>query len=137
MVISTVAPGSFVSTWTSGPWQHLNLSSYRAIEEGLPMVRATPTGVSAMIDAYGRPLQTIGQGKEGVIDMILPERAPATLYSKVGDWPFWVVLSMLLYPVIVVKRASLGTPGGGVRHVASSLLKRRNVNPKPHAPRDV
>ncbi|HEX3405866.1 MAG TPA: apolipoprotein N-acyltransferase, partial [Caulobacteraceae bacterium] len=41
---------------TSGPWQHLNLASYRAIEEGLPMLRGTPTGVSAAIDAYGRVL---------------------------------------------------------------------------------
>src|SRR5690606_25535743 len=39
---------------TSGPLQHLNLASYRAIETGLPVVRATPTGVSAMIDPWGR-----------------------------------------------------------------------------------
>ena len=52
---------------TSGPWQHLNIASYRAIEEGLPMVRATPTGVSAFIDAYGRadPSPPSGTGKDG------------------------------------------------------------------------
>ena len=49
---------------TSGPLQHLNLASYRAIEEGLPMVRATPTGVSAIIDAHGRiaPGQRLDHG---------------------------------------------------------------------------
>ena len=59
---------------TSGPWQHLNLASYRAIEEGLPMVRATPTGVSAVIDAYGRTLagKQLGQGAYGAIDSPLP-----------------------------------------------------------------
>jgi apolipoprotein N-acyltransferase len=41
---------------TSGPLQHLNLASYRAIETGLPLIRATPTGVSALIDAQGRIL---------------------------------------------------------------------------------
>jgi apolipoprotein N-acyltransferase len=39
---------------TSGPRQHLNLASYRALETGLPVARATPTGVSAMIDPWGR-----------------------------------------------------------------------------------
>ncbi len=60
---------------TSGPWQHLNLASYRAIEEGVPVVRATPTGISAVIDAQGRPLRTLGLGKSGVIDASLPGRA--------------------------------------------------------------
>ncbi len=122
---------------TSGPLQHLNLASYRAIEEGLPMVRATPTGVSAMIDAYGRPLQTLGQGKEGVIDMILPVRAPQTLYQVLGDSLFWVVLSVMFYPAIVGNGASSEASGGGVRRAASSLLRRNNANPKPYAQREV
>jgi apolipoprotein N-acyltransferase len=80
---------------TSGPLQHLNLSSYRAIEEGLPMVRATPTGVSAVIDARGRiaPDLRLGLGVEGVIDARLPAALPATLYSRFGEAAF---LAMLL-----------------------------------------
>jgi apolipoprotein N-acyltransferase len=76
---------------TSGPWQHLNLASYRAIEEGLPMVRATPTGVSAVIDARGRTLDLLGQGARGVIDANLPGAAPPPLYRQLRDWPFWLM----------------------------------------------
>ena len=73
-------PGSSTSPTTpgsasgSGPLQHLNIASYRAIEEGLPIVRATPTGVSAVIDAYGRiaPGARLGLGGLGVIDAPLP-----------------------------------------------------------------
>ena len=74
---------------TSGPWQHLNIVSYRGIEEGLPVIRSTPTGVSAVIDAYGRPLRTLGIGEAGVIDAPIPAALPPTLYAKVGEWLFW------------------------------------------------
>jgi apolipoprotein N-acyltransferase len=77
---------------TSGPWQHFNLASYRAIEAGLPLVRATPTGVSGFIDAYGRPLQRMGPGRAGVIDAPLPKAAPATPYSSWGDGAFFALL---------------------------------------------
>ncbi|MCX7287606.1 MAG: apolipoprotein N-acyltransferase, partial [Rhodobacterales bacterium] len=55
---------------TSGPRQHLNLASYRAIETGLPIARATPTGISAMIDPWGRIVegQRLEPGVMGVID---------------------------------------------------------------------
>ena len=76
---------------TTGPLQHLNLASYRAIEEGLPMVRATPTGVSAIIDAYGRTRAHLGLGRQGIIDGPLPGVLPPTLYSRLGDWPFFVL----------------------------------------------
>lgn len=79
---------------TSGPWQHLNLASYRAIEEGVPMVRTTPTGVSAMIDAYGRivPGKRLGQRISGVIDASLPPLAGETLYRRLGNLPFLLFL---------------------------------------------
>jgi apolipoprotein N-acyltransferase len=75
---------------TSGPLQHLNLASYRAIEEGLPIVRSTPTGVSAVIDAYGRVQdgQRLGLGAYGVIDAPLPPALKPTIYARFGDLPF-------------------------------------------------
>jgi apolipoprotein N-acyltransferase len=81
---------------TSGPWQHLNIASYRAIEEGLPMVRATPTGVSAVIDAYGRTLPgaELGQGAFGVIDAPLPPPLPPTPFSRWGDTFFWLTMTL-------------------------------------------
>ena len=79
---------------TYGPVQHLNLASYRAIEEGLPMVRATPTGVSAVIDAYGRvrPGAILRQGIAGVIDAPLPPALAPTPFNRLGDLVFWVFM---------------------------------------------
>jgi apolipoprotein N-acyltransferase len=80
---------------TSGPWQHLNLASYRAIEEGVPIIRATPTGVSAVIDAEGRSLETIGLGKMGVIDAALPGARPhPTVFSRYGESAFWIMIGL-------------------------------------------
>jgi apolipoprotein N-acyltransferase len=78
----------------SGPLQHLNIASYRAIEEGLPIVRATPTGVSAIIDAYGRtqPGARLGLGGLGVIDAPLPSALEMTPFSKAGDLYFGAML---------------------------------------------
>lgn len=77
---------------TSGPVQHLNLASYRAIETGLPVVRSTPTGVSAVIDPWGRVVdgQRLDPGESGVIDARLPQPAAITLYGRVGDLLFWL-----------------------------------------------
>ena len=79
---------------TSGPWQHLNLASYRAIEEGLPMVRGTPTGISAVIDAYGRvlPNPQLGQGEYGVIDSLLPPALPVTPFEAWGEAAFALMM---------------------------------------------
>jgi apolipoprotein N-acyltransferase len=94
---------------TSGPWQHLNLASYRAIEEGVPIVRATPTGVSAVIDADGRRLQSLGMGKFGVIDSALPAASPApTPFAVYGETAFWIMIGIsivALIPAVQERRA--------------------------------
>lgn len=80
---------------TSGPLQHLNLASYRAVETGLPVVRATPTGVSAMIDPWGRVVEgkRLDTGQSGVIDAVLPEPTAPTLYGRYGDL-FFALITM-------------------------------------------
>lgn len=89
-----------------GPLQHLNLASYRAIEEGLPMVRATPTGISGVIDAQGRliPHETLGEGVMGVIDARLPPALKPTLFDLWGDGAFF---AMLLISFVGVGRPRL------------------------------
>nr|WP_314528726.1 apolipoprotein N-acyltransferase [uncultured Brevundimonas sp.] len=79
---------------TSGPRQHLNLASYRAIETGLPIARATPTGISAMIDPWGRIVdgEKLEPGVMGVIDAPLPRPTGITLYGRFGDWPLALML---------------------------------------------
>jgi len=79
---------------TSGPLQHLNMASYRAIEEGLPIVRATPTGVSAVIDAFGRtlPHARLGLGDLGVIDQRLPAALSPPPYARFGEAFFALML---------------------------------------------
>ena len=70
----------------SGPVQHLAQARLRAIEEGLPVARATPTGVSAMIDARGRVVRELGPHVMGVISAALPPPLPPTLFSRFGHW---------------------------------------------------
>jgi apolipoprotein N-acyltransferase len=72
---------------SSGPYQHLQQSRVRAIEEGLPLVRAANTGVSAVIDPVGRVVHSLPLGIEGVLDSPLPQPLAATLYAQFGDGP--------------------------------------------------
>ncbi|MGR4862582.1 apolipoprotein N-acyltransferase [Caulobacter sp. LARHSG274] len=93
---------------TSGPLQHLNLASYRAIETGRPIIRATPTGVSALIDAQGRivPGARLNLGESGVIDGILPAIGRTTPFSHLGHWPFGLLLLVSIAAAIPLTRGS-------------------------------
>lgn len=80
---------------TAGPYQHFEIARVRAIEEGLPLVRAANTGISAMIDPYGRVLAQTKLGEERFIDAGLPKALPPTIYSLYGDGIFFAMLAGL------------------------------------------
>jgi apolipoprotein N-acyltransferase len=69
---------------SAGPYQHFHQAQVRAIEQGLPVARAANTGISAVIDPYGRILAEISLGKKGVIDADLPKQAPPTPFVQFG-----------------------------------------------------
>jgi apolipoprotein N-acyltransferase len=70
---------------TIGPPQHLAQARLRAIEEGLPVVRATPTGISAVIDANGRIINSLPLGTSGRIDAVVPQAKAPTLFARFGN----------------------------------------------------
>src|SRR4051794_38768984 len=69
-----------------GPPQHLAQARLRAAEEGIPVLRATPTGISAVIDARGNVVKSLPWRTAGVIDAVLPPPAnSATLFARLGN----------------------------------------------------
>src|SRR6185437_743295 len=68
-----------------GPYQHFASARFRAVEEGLPLVRAANDGISAIVDPYGRVTAMLGLGKAGVVDGALPQAIPGlTPFARYG-----------------------------------------------------
>jgi len=95
---------SWFGTW--GPPQHLAQARLRAIEEGIPIIRATPTGISAVIDADGRLLATVPLRRAGAIDLPLPAAHPPTLFSRLGNWMTLITVAVMLLLAVAIRRAA-------------------------------
>ncbi len=91
---------------SSGPRQHINQARYRAIEQGLPVIRATSGGISGAIDPYGRQLNQLGVGEQGVIDTLLPQPVTRTFYNYTINYRILLLIAFLLIGCkIVMHRA--------------------------------
>lgn len=76
----------------SGPYQHFVTARFRAVEQGLPLVRAAGTGISAITDGAGRIVASLPLGQAGVIAARLPTALPPTIYSRWGEWPAVILM---------------------------------------------
>ncbi|CAN5234555.1 apolipoprotein N-acyltransferase [soil metagenome] len=88
----------------SGPEQNLAQARMRAIEEGLPVLRATPTGISAIIDAHGRVLASIPWNTRGAIEAPLPTPLAPTLFARFGNWLAALVAGAMLLLAVAFRR---------------------------------
>jgi apolipoprotein N-acyltransferase len=93
---------------TPGPRQHFAQARLRAVERGIPMVRAANTGISAVIDPYGRIIASLPVGREGVLDSSLPGVANPTIFDDVGK----VILFSLCMTFVVVALAGMRRRSG-------------------------
>ena len=93
---------------STGPYQHLQQARLRAIEQGLPVVRAANTGISAVIDPSGRIVARLGLGLEGVLDSGLPSAIAPTFYARAGDIPAAIIVAAALM-LVVTRRAGKQT----------------------------
>jgi apolipoprotein N-acyltransferase len=87
---------------SSGPYQHFQQTRMLAIAEGLPVVRAANTGISAVIDPVGRIVNSLPLGVEGVFDAQLPRALAPTTYVKFGNLPF--ILFLVAGAALVTRR---------------------------------
>lgn len=78
---------------SSGPYQHLNMVKVRAVETGVPLIRAANTGISAVFDAYGRELKRADYGTTSVIDQAIPKSLKQpTFYTKYSDLITYIIM---------------------------------------------
>jgi apolipoprotein N-acyltransferase len=79
-----------------GPYQHFQITRFRAIEWGVPLVRVANTGISGLINAMGQTQRSLPLGSQGYIDTPIPNPlSHTTLYRQWGDYPYFFVLFLM------------------------------------------
>lgn len=90
---------------TAGPHQHFAIARARAVEQGIPLVRVAATGISGVIDPFGRVTARLDLGSQGVLDADLPQALPDTApYARYGDLGLWIMFGVtgllaILWPI--------------------------------------
>ena len=86
-----------MSTRTTAPYQSFLNARVRSIETGIPQVRSTNSGISAIIDSKGRILDYMSADKKGSLESALPFPDEETIYSRLGDAPFLILITLIMF----------------------------------------
>ena len=89
---------------TDGPWQHLAMYPFRAVEHRTALVRAANTGVSVFIVPTGQILRRLSLYRRAVMAERLPLRAGETLYSRFGEWLAYLALGVTVGTLVASAR---------------------------------
>ena len=93
---------------TSAPYQHLRMSIVRAVENRRYVVRGANTGISAIIDPYGRVVSRTELGERTVLDGLAGYRSDLTLYVRFGDVFAYLAATLALAALLVAWRTGRG-----------------------------
>lgn len=115
---------------TPGPYQHFAQARLRAVEHGIPLVRAANSGISAIVDPYGRATGLLPLGTEAVLDSALPVALEATPFTRYGDALFWAMLAVCFGIATLTRAVPEGrTRSGsepGMRGLQKSQTRRQD-----------
>ena len=90
---------------SSGPYQHFAAAKLRAVEEGIPLVRVANTGISGVVDAYGRTMVSIPLGRKSVVDAALPASLEGvTPYGRYGDWVLLIAIVIAILSCVILRK---------------------------------
>jgi apolipoprotein N-acyltransferase len=92
---------------STGPYQHFAAARLRAVEEGLPLVRVANTGISGIVDPYGRIIGRLGLGERGIVDGPLPMAlASDTFYARLGNGAGLLLTILVALAGWILKRSA-------------------------------
>lgn len=91
---------------SAGPYQHFAAARLRAVEEGLAMVRVGNTGVTGIIDPFGRVTVRLELGERGVLDGMVPQAVAPTPYARMGNKSVFLLLSIVVIVLVLLRRGS-------------------------------
>ena len=90
---------------SSGPYQHLQMARVRAVERGIPLLRAANTGISAVFDAFGREIARLPLESEGWIDTPIPPKTKhLLLIDEIGNSMFWLLWASISVSLILIRK---------------------------------
>ncbi|UHS60057.1 apolipoprotein N-acyltransferase [Agrobacterium vaccinii] len=88
---------------TPGPYQHLQQARIRAVETGIPVIRAANTGISAIIDPLGRIAAGLDYGQKGIIGSTLSGAATGAFTGDMRQIHFWLFFGILLVCAVIAR----------------------------------